>query len=77
MKIMNITDTQKFFEVVDGCKGKVELITSEGDRLNLKSKLCQFVSLTKIFDLTEKIDIELICEDPQDTLKLLDYVVNK
>ena len=49
MKIENIKDIDKFFEVVDSCKGRVELITGEGDRLNLKSKLCQYVSLANIF----------------------------
>ena len=39
MKVQNITDIDKFFKVVDSCKGKVELVTGEGDRLNLKSKL--------------------------------------
>ena len=37
MKVMGIKDIDKFFEVVDSCKGKVELVTGEGDRLNLKS----------------------------------------
>ena len=32
MKVQNITDIDKFFEVVDSCKGKVELVTGEGDR---------------------------------------------
>ena len=39
MKIQNITNIEKFFKVVDSCKGKVELVTGEGDILNLKSKL--------------------------------------
>ena len=45
MKVSNIKDVEKFFEVVDSCEGKVELVTGEGDRLNLKSKLSQYVSL--------------------------------
>lgn len=45
MKVTHITDIDKFFEVVDSCKGRVELVTGEGDRLNLKSKLSQYVSL--------------------------------
>ena len=45
MKVQNITDIDAFFKVVDNCKGRVELVTGEGDRLNLKSKLCQYVSL--------------------------------
>ena len=44
MKVSNIKDIQKFFDVVDSCAGKVELVTGEGDRLNLKSKLSQYVS---------------------------------
>ena len=39
MKVSNIKDIQKFFDVVDSCAGKVELVTGEGDRLNLKSKI--------------------------------------
>ncbi len=45
MKVSNIKDVDKFFEVVDSCTGKVELVTGEGDRLNLKSKLSQYYLL--------------------------------
>ena len=45
MKVQNITDVEGFFKVVDSCKGRVELVTGEGDRLNLKSKLSQYVSM--------------------------------
>ena len=48
MKIMNITNIDKFFGAIDQCEGKVELITKNGDVYNLKSKLSQFVSFTKI-----------------------------
>lgn len=36
MKVQNMKEIDKFFEVVNSCAGKVELITGEGDRLNLK-----------------------------------------
>ena len=49
MKVQNINDVDKFFKVVDSCSGKVELVTGEGDRLNLKSKLSQYVSMANIF----------------------------
>ena len=45
MKVQNITNIDRFFQVIDACRGKVELVTGEGDRLNLKSKLSQYVSL--------------------------------
>ena len=54
MKVQNITNIDKFFEVVDSCKGKVELVTGEGDRLNLKSKLSQYVSMANIFSKHNK-----------------------
>ena len=44
MKVQNITDIDKFFKVVDSCKGKVELVTGEGDRLNLKSNCLLYTS---------------------------------
>ena len=49
MKVQNISNIEKFFKVVDSCSGRVELVTGEGDRLNLKSKLSQYVSLANIF----------------------------
>ena len=49
MKIQHIEDVDKFFKVVDQCKGTVELVSSEGDRINLKSKLSQYLSLANIF----------------------------
>ena len=49
MKVQNITDIDGFFKVVDECAGRVELVTGEGDRLNLKSKLSQYVSIANIF----------------------------
>lgn len=51
MKVEHISDINKFFDVVEQCKGRVELVTGEGDRLNLKSKLCQYVSMANIFPM--------------------------
>ena len=48
MKIQNITDVDAFFKVVDECKGKVELVSPDGDRVNLKSKLTQYLSMATI-----------------------------
>lgn len=40
MIISNIKNPNEFFERIKECQGRVELVTKEGDRLNLKSKLC-------------------------------------
>lgn len=76
MKVQNIKNIDKFFQVVDKCKGKVELVTGEGDRLNLKSKLTQYVSLAKIFSNGEmKNEIELLCYNPNDIKNLMEYMI--
>lgn len=75
MKLQNITDVDKFFEVIDSCSGKIELVTGEGDRLNLKSKLCQYVSLAKIFSNGEIPELEIVAYEKEDILKLIDYMV--
>ncbi|MBP3459495.1 MAG: polya polymerase [Lachnospiraceae bacterium] len=76
MKVQNITDIEKFFEVVDSCKGKVELVTGEGDRLNLKSKLSQYVSMANIFSDGTISELELLAYEPEDINKLLNFMMN-
>ena len=76
MKVQNITDINRFFAVIDSCKGKVELVTGEGDRLNLKSKLCQYVSLANIFSNGEIPELEILAYEPEDIEKLISYMMN-
>ena len=75
MKIYHIKDIEGFFNVVDSCKGRIELVTGEGDRINLKSKLCQYISLAEIFSNGEIPEMELIIQEPADMKKLIDYLV--
>ena len=77
MKVMGIKDIDKFFEVVDSCKGKVELVTGEGDRLNLKSKLSQYVSLANIFSNGEIPELEIVAYEKEDIDKLMDYMISR
>ena len=76
MKIQNITNIEKFFEVVDSCKGKVELVTGEGDRLNLKSKLSQYVSMAKLFSDGTISELELLAYELEDINKLVNFMMN-
>ena len=76
MKNQNITNIEKFFEVVDSCKGKVELVTGEGDRLNLKSKLSQYVSMAKLFSDGTISELELLAYEPEDINKLVNFMMN-
>ena len=75
MKIQNISDIEGFFKVVDKCKGKVELVTGEGDRLNLKSKLSQYVSLAKIFSNGDIPEMEIVAYEKEDVERLIDFMI--
>ena len=77
MKVENIKDINRFFEVVDSCKGKVMLVTGEGDQLNLKSKLSQFVSLANIFSNGEIPELEIIASEPEDVQKIVGYMLGE
>ena len=76
MKVQNIADVEGFFKVVDSCKGRVELVTGEGDRLNLKSKLSQYVSMANIFSNGEIPELEVIAYEKEDTDKLIQFIMD-
>lgn len=75
MKVQNIKDIDKFFKVIDECKGKVELVTGEGDRLNLKSKLSQYVSMANIFSDGTIAELEILAYEPEDITKLVNFMM--
>lgn len=74
MKIRDITEPAGFFKAVSSCSGKVELVTAEGDCLNLKSRLCQYIALTQMFEDGRVEDIELVLSVPDELSKLLPYI---
>ena len=59
-------DVPGFLSVLDSCEGNVYLMTRDGDKLNLKSKLCQLIGLTTLIEggIVSKARIE--CEKPED-----------
>ena len=71
MKIQNISDVNKFFAVIDQCKGTVELVSPEGDRINLKSKLTQYLSMATIFSNGY---IKLVAYDKDDIDRLIKFM---
>lgn len=76
MKVQGITDIDQFFQAVDACEGKVELVTGEGDRLNLKSKLSQYVSMAKIFSCEEIPELEIVAHEEKDQDRLAPFLVS-
>lgn len=75
MKFYNIDNIDDFFAVVDKCKGRVELVTGEGDRLNLKSKFCQYVAFAKVVANKEISEMEVVAYDPDDVAKLASFMM--
>lgn len=75
MRIKDIIEPAAFFQAVNGCRGKVELLTEEGDRLNLRSTLCQYIALTQMFQDKRVGGIELALSDPADYEALKAYLV--
>ena len=75
MKIVGIIEPAEFFEKVLDCTGSVELYTSEGDVLNLKSKLCQYIALTQMFDEGIVGDFDLRLSDIEDLDKIKHYLI--
>lgn len=56
----------EFLNIIEKCSGKVELLTGEGDRLNLKSKLSQYVFLAGILKNDEIKDLEIVAYEKED-----------
>lgn len=75
MKLNNITDIDAFFKVIDSCKGKVEVVSDEGDRINLKSKLSQYFSMAKLFSDGTINELEIVAYEPDDINKLINFMV--
>lgn len=76
MRINSVKDVEAFVKVVDSCMGRVELVTAEGDRLNLKSRLAQYVSLEKIFGDESLKELEIIASEPEDVDKIISFLMD-
>lgn len=77
MKVTNIQNIDAFFKAIDECKGKVELVTSEGDRLNLKSQLSKYVSLAKMFSDGKLIkEVDLVVYEKDDIERMISYMMD-
>ncbi len=71
MRVTGIKDVEAFIKVIDSCSGRVELVTAEGDRLNLKSRLAQYV-----FADDSLRELEIIASEPEDVNKIIGFLMN-
>ena len=74
MKITNLSNVEGFLKTVSECKGTVELVTKEGDRLNLKSELTKYVALTSFFKESKIPEMEVILSEPDDAVKIINFL---
>ena len=73
MKFRHIKDIDGFFEAVGSCKGRV---TDEGDRLNLKSKLTQYLAMAKVFTQGNEIpEMDVVASEKEDMERLLEFIM--
>lgn len=63
-------DVSDFLSVLDTCEGNIYLVTHEGDKLNLKSKLSQLVGLTKLIQGGKITEAFVMCDNPVDESRL-------
>ena len=66
-------DVAEFLAVLDTCEGNEFLVTNEGDRLNLRSKLCQLVGLTRLIEGGKFAEASIIFENKNDESKLFRF----
>ena len=75
MKYENVKNVERLFQIIrDECSGTVELVSSEGDRINLKSRLSQYISMVRLLDTEFVKELELVASDPADVDRLLRFM---
>ena len=77
MNIMRIKNVEGFLKTVNECSGDVFLETEEGDSLNLKSKLTQYVALSKVFGGDVDLGALVIKASKEDTIKIAEYLMRE
>jgi hypothetical protein len=70
-------DVPDFIKALDACKGDVFLETTEGDILNLKSKLCQIAGLANILKGATIAEATIRCVRPEDETILFRFNLYK
>ena len=76
MKLENVNNVDGLFEVLNSCSGTVELVSPEGDRINLKSKLSQMIMTAKLLNQATIKELELFVSDPDDMKKVVSFMMN-
>lgn len=76
MTLENVSNIEGLFEIINKCKGNVELISQEGDRINLKSRLAQYLSIAGVFSNGYVRELEIYIEDANDRDRILEFIMS-
>jgi len=74
MRLKSSADFMAFLRKTKTCEGTVQLRTTNGDTLDLRSSLCQMIAVVTIRKLTKADSVEIWCEKGGDYLLLKDYL---
>ena len=74
IKVEKVNQVKELFEVIDSCSSNVQLVTGEGDCLNMKSKLSQYLSMTRMFADGDIPQMEFVVNDEQDAEKIKSFL---
>ncbi len=70
---MHNFDLKEFMAVLDSCEGDVFMVTDEGDRLNLRSKLTQLIGFTALIEGGTVSSARIECTSKNDERKLFRF----
>lgn len=70
---MNDIYTNEFIKALNMCKGKVYLVTEDGDRFNLRSTLSQLAGIFNLIEGGKIVNAKIYCSDLEDESMLFRY----
>jgi len=76
MKLQGRINVKEFLALIDKCEGQVLLVTENGDRFNMTSKISQLVAATEILSKDAISKAEIIAKDPEDEKKIIAFLSN-
>ena len=77
IKMYQIKETDKFMDIVNNSNSTIYLISDQGDRLNLKSTLTQYLALSNLFSGGEIKSMELEVDNQETAKELIDFMMSQ
>ena len=74
MRLKNIEEINAFLATVDACEGDVWLQSRYGDKLNLKSKISQYIAMGALLRDEQEV-LELFCSRREDEQRFIKYFI--